>query len=130
LINYPTRHLIFDVFLHRDMEREFRPGIDVQLWAPNLDTRPADRWLTRFPDVPRLQLLGTGVAHAQTPAYPRYVELVRTFFDQVGWSPEDFVGFRCEVDYPIWRSGYFMSFEHLETAEGADADSAGSAGRG
>jgi hypothetical protein len=116
LVNYPTRHLVFDVFLHHEMERMFRPGIDVQLWGPNLDVKSSDRWLTRFPDVPRLQLLGAGLGHAQTPTYTRYVELAQTFFSKMGWSPDEFVGFRCEVDYPIWRSGYFMTFEHLNGA--------------
>jgi hypothetical protein len=114
LVNYPTRHLVFDVFLHRDMERLYRPGIDVQLWGPNLDIPPADRWLKRFPDVPRLQLLGTGIGHAHTHVFPRYVELASTFFRRLAWSPDDFVGFRCEVDYPIWRGGYFMTFEESD----------------
>ncbi|MHC5115153.1 MAG: hypothetical protein ACYTGP_12085 [Planctomycetota bacterium] len=117
LVNYPTRHLVFDVFLHRSMERLYRPGIETQMWSPGLDIAPAERWLTRFPNGPRLQLLGAGIEHAHTDAFPRYVELAAAFFGKLGWDPADFVGFRCEVEYPIWRSGYFMTFEHLDAAD-------------
>lgn len=112
---YPARHLVFDVYLHRDMERQFRPTIDVQLWSPNLDTHPADRWITRFPSGPRLQLLGHHFDDAYTDAYPRHAELTRYLFDRVGWKHSNFVGFRCEVAFPIWRSGYCIRFEPVES---------------
>lgn len=111
LLFYPARHLIFDVYLHRDMERMFRPTIDVQLWGPNLDTHPADRWITRFPNGPRLQLLGHNFDDAHSDAYPRHAELTQYLFDRVGWKHSNFVGFRCEVAFPIWRSGYCIRFE-------------------
>lgn len=111
LQSYPARHLIFDVYLHRDMERMFRPTIDVQLWSPNLDTHPADRWTTRFPNGPRLQLLGHNFDDAHSDAYPRHAELTRYLFNRVGWRHREFVGFRCEVEFPIWRSGYCIRFE-------------------
>lgn len=112
LVNYPSRHLIFDVYLHRDMERMFRPSIDVQLWGPNLDTHPADRWLTRFPCGPRLELLGAGLQHARSDGYARHAELTAHLFERVGWKANEFVGFRCEVAYPVWRAGYCMGFEY------------------
>ena len=111
LVNYPTRHLVFDVYLHQDIERNFRPAIDVQLWGPNLDIHSADRWLTRIPHPPRLVLLGSGLDRAPTDAFPRHADLTRHFFDRLNWRPEEFVGFRCEVAYPVWRGGYFMTFE-------------------
>ncbi|MCB9853494.1 MAG: hypothetical protein H6819_10395 [Phycisphaerales bacterium] len=120
LLFYPARHLVFDVYLHRDMERRFRPTIDVQLWGPNLDTHPADRWLTRFPNGPRLQLLGHHFDDAHTDAYPRHAELTRYLFDRVGWRHSMFVGFRCEVAFPIWRSGYCIRFEPVETHSADD----------
>lgn len=116
LQSYPARHLIFDVYLHRDMERMFRPTIDVQLWSPNLDTHPADRWTTRFPSGPRLQLLGHNFDDAHSDAYPRHAELTRYMFNRVRWQHSNFVGFRCEVSFPIWRSGYCIRFEPVGQA--------------
>ena len=113
LVNCPTKHLIFDVYLHQSMDREFRPSIDAQLWYPNLRSPGGDRWISRFPDQPRLELLGPGIERSFTPAYPRSAELASYFFERLGWNPGEFVGYRCETAYPIWRAGYCMRFEHL-----------------
>lgn len=115
LVNYPARNLLLDIYLHRDMERLFRPSIDVQLWGPNLDSHPADRWITRFPHGPRLQLLSPGLRDAHSDAYPRHAELSRALFKRINWNPDDFIGFRCEVAYPIWRGGYCIRFEEVST---------------
>ena len=110
LANCPSRRLVFDVFLHRDLERQVRPHIDAQLWYPNLSSPGDDRWVTRFPDPPRLQLLGEGVERTRTEAWPSHADLCRVAFQRIGWDPNAFVGFRCEVAYPIWRAGYCMTF--------------------
>ncbi len=117
LVNCPTAQLIFDVYLHRDMERMLRPAIDSQLWYPNLSSPGGQRWITRYPSPPRLELLGEGIGRAQTKAHPRHAELTRHFFDRLGWDPTQFVGFRCEVLYPIWRAGYCMSFQPAQPTE-------------
>lgn len=110
LANCAARRLVFDVFVHRDLERQLRPGIDAQLWYPNLSSPGGDRWVTRFPDPPRLQLLGEGLSQTRTDAWPGHADLCRVTFERIGWNPSEFVGFRCEVAFPIWRAGYCMSF--------------------
>jgi len=110
LTNCVSRRLVFDVFLHRDLERRVRPSIDAQLWYPNLSSPGKDRWVTRYPDQPRLQLLGEGLGRSQSEAWPEHDRLCKTMFERVGWDAAEFVGFRCEVAYPIWRAGYCMSF--------------------
>lgn len=113
LVNCPSVRLLFDVYLHRDLEREVRPAIDAQLWYPNLNPPGGQRWITRFPSPPRLELLGEGLSRAGSNAHERHGELTGTLFERVGWDPGQFVGFRCEVVYPIWRAGYCMSFQHV-----------------
>jgi hypothetical protein len=117
LVNCPTAQLIFDVYLHRDLERMVRPAIDAQLWYPNLSSPGGQRWITRYPSPPRLELLGEGVTRAQTKLHPRHGELTRLFFDRPGWDPGEYVGFRCEVIYPIWRAGYCMNFQPVQSAD-------------
>lgn len=112
LNNTPTRHMIFDVYLHREMEREYRPAIDALLWNPGLTVPGENRWAARFPSQPRLELLGPGLGRAASAAYPRQRELTAFLLDQLSMREDDFVGFRCELAYPIWRAGYCMSFEH------------------
>lgn len=110
LANCASRRLVFDVFLHRDLERQVRPHVDAQMWYPNLSSPGDDRWVTRFPDPPRLQLLGEGIERTRSDAWPAHAELCRTMFQRVGWDADAFVGFRCEVAYPVWRAGYCMTF--------------------
>ncbi len=116
LVNCPSQRLIFDVYFHRDMERLFRPAVDAQMWYPNLESPTGDRWLTRFPAQPKLQLLGVGIGSAQSPFYARHAELTAHTFERLGWDPGELVGFRCEVEYPIWRAGYCMNLEYVAQA--------------
>lgn len=113
LVNAPTRQLLFDVYIEERLERQYRPAVDAQMWYPNLSSPGDDRWITRFPSQPRLQLLGRGISQAASQAYHRHAELTRFFFQRLGLDPDRFVGFRCEVAYPIWRAGYRMAFERV-----------------
>lgn len=115
LVNCPSARLLFDIYLHRDLERMVRPKIDSQLWYPNLVSPGGQRWITRYPSPPRLELLGEGISQAPSASNPRHSELTATLFDRVGWDASEFVGFRCEVMFPIWRAGYCMSFHRVET---------------
>jgi|GEM_PF-504340 len=123
LVNCPCARLLFDIYLHRDLERTVRPKLDSQLWYPNLTSPGGQRWITRYPSPPRLELLGEGIGHASTPSYPNHSELTKTLFSRVGWDPQEFVGFRCEVMFPIWRAGYCMSFQPVEPTDSAENDS-------
>lgn len=113
LVNCTSARLIMDVYLHADMERLFRPSIDALIWGPDLSAPVQDRWTIRLPNQPRLQLLGRGLRQAASEHYARHAEVSGAFFGHIGWDPDDFVGFRCEVRYPVWRAGYCMGFEYL-----------------
>lgn len=110
LANCPSARLIFDVYLHETLERYFRPTLDAQQWYPNLSAPGGDRWVLRYPSVPKLELLGRGIDRASSAGYARHRELTEALFERVGWNPSEFYGLRCEVEYPIWRAGFCMSF--------------------
>lgn len=112
LVNAPTRALVVDVWLHIDMERKYRPSADAQLWNPGLLAPPDERWAVLLPAQPQLQLLGRGPSRTASEHYPRLRELTEYFFAHMEWDPDEFVGFRCEVRYPIWRAGYCMAFDY------------------
>lgn len=118
LINSPARRLVVDVFLHSKLERSYRPTMDVQQWNPGLVAAEEDRWATRFPAPPTLTLLGQGLARTSCESYRRMTELERHAFARLGWDPEEYVGFRCEVAFPIWRAGYCMFFEYTGAGQG------------
>ncbi len=111
LVNFPVRRMLFDVFMHKDLARQCVPGLDVHLWRPDFAQHVGERWQTRFKDAPALHLLSSGLERAQTDAWNRYTELLRELFDTCGFDPSDYVGFRCDEPYPVWRTGYCMGFE-------------------
>lgn len=111
MINFPARRMVFDVYLHRDLARKCIPSLDVHLWRPDFATQVSDRWQTRFADSPRLEVLGHGIQNAATSAYLRHAELTTFLFRGLNLDADRFVGYRCMVEYPLWRTGYCMSFD-------------------
>lgn len=111
LVNFPVHRLLLDVFMHKDLARQCVPGLDVHLWRPDFAQHVGERWQTRFHRPPSLQLLSPGLERAQTSAWNRYTELLTELFATKGYDPNDYVGFRCDTEYPIWRTGYCIAFE-------------------
>jgi len=117
LMNFPARRLIFDVYLHRDIACRCIPSLELHLWTPQTGAHASSRWSTRFPGGPRLGLLGPGLRGSQTDSYARHAELTAHLFERVGWESEQFIGYRCESIFPVWRGGYCMVFDFSSPAE-------------
>lgn len=111
LVTFPARRVVYDVYLHREIARRCIPSLELHLWGPDMGRHGSSRWSTRFPGGPRLEVLSSGIAGAATNAYPRHPALLQQVISEVGWSGDDFVGYRCEVHYPVWRAGYCMVFD-------------------
>ena len=111
MITFPARRLIFDVYLHREIARRCIPSIEAHLWNSSAGQQGLWRWSTRFPRGPRLLLLGTGLGNAEAERIPGHAALTAHVFERAGWDPTEFVGYRCDVEYPIWRAGYCMLFD-------------------
>lgn len=125
----PSRRLVLAVHMHRSLAMSsvatagvyVRERIGTRMPGPagTVDVAtPEDRWFDRLPDVPRLEYLGLGLDRAGTPAYPRMGELTQHLFVAQSWAPEEFVGFRIEVEYPIWNAQYVVNFEFPGAAPG------------
>lgn len=111
IMNFPTRRFIMDVYLHKDIARRCIPLMEVHLASPWAGSALLARWSTRLPGGPRLQLLGTGLSNAGSDAYPRHGEVADDMFASVGWDADEFVGYRVDVAYPVWRGAYCMLFD-------------------
>jgi hypothetical protein len=112
MIREPTRSLVLDVWLHRDMAAGAVPALETYVWSPTLRATLADHWLDRLPTSPLLRVLGRGTGRAATPAYARHAELTGAAFAQLGWDAGEFVGYRAEVEYPMWGGAYFAVFDY------------------
>jgi len=117
MVNFPSRHLLLDVWLHKDLARACLPSVDSHLWAPDFAQQAGDRWRTRMPESPMLQLLGSGLPRHAPAAYPRLNDLTEHLFDRVGIDPEEFIGHRCDVPFPVWRTGYCMRLDYTPPEE-------------
>lgn len=127
LINFPSRRMVFDVYLHRDIAARCVATLGLHLWTPDIGAPNSARWSTRFPGGPRLVSMGPASAAVASPHYARQAELVARMFERVGWDAAEFVGFRCETEFPVWRGGYCMSFDFAAAADagGEGANDAG-----
>lgn len=114
-IKRPTRRLLFDVYMHRSLAMQCVPIVGAYRWCPEVLANPLPSWNERLPGRVSLELLGPGLANAASPAWSRHAEMARFVFAELGWDAEEFVGFRCDVAYPIWNSGVFMSFDFRAT---------------
>lgn len=108
---FPSRRLIYDVFLHRELASRCLPSASAHLSTPGHMLGGVSRWTTRLQGRISLQLLGVGLSNAHCAAYPRQQELAAHVYSQLGWDPDDFVGYRVEVAYPVWRAQYSMRFD-------------------
>lgn len=108
---FPSRRLVYDVFLHRELASRCLPSASAHLTTPGHMLGGVSRWTTRLQGRISLQLLGVGVGNTHNDAYPRQQELVGHVYSQLGWDPNDFVGYRMEVNSPVWRAQYVMRFD-------------------
>lgn len=104
-IDYPTRHCTFDLYLHRTIAEQHDLSADCHLWGTSLLAPPEDLWMTRFADQIQFTALGPGTAGAASDAYSQHKALTECMFEHHDWNSADFVGFRCEMQLPVWRSG-------------------------
>ncbi|MEM8872912.1 MAG: hypothetical protein AAGD32_01520 [Planctomycetota bacterium] len=111
MVNFPVRRMLLDVFLHRDLARQCIPDLDLHLWGPDFASNVGGRWQTRMTHPLQLQHLGVGFNRAGIDAWDRYPELIGSLSARRGFDPDRFVGYRCDVQVPVWRAGYRMTFD-------------------
>jgi len=49
---------------------------------------------------------------------PRQTELTVELFKRADANPDDYVGFRCEERFPIWRTGYHYELDFGDSTQG------------
>ena len=112
-VDYPTRHCTFDLYLHHTMAERNVVSADCHLWGTSLLAPPEDLWMTRFADPVEFTRLGTGTEGAASAAYARHQALSQHMFTHHGWTADEFVGFRCAMELPVWRSGLCLILESV-----------------
>lgn len=109
----PARHLLLDTFVHRSIRTNgvIRPYATYPQW--NVMSGPNIPWNESLPGDLKVEWLGAGTEMARTPRWPRYPDLCAAAFNTSGWNPEEFIGWRCQTDYPYWGATYLVNFEFM-----------------
>lgn len=110
-VRRPARHLLMDVFMHRDLIARARPGVGT--FFPGLQwPMPRENWWSHsLPQHARLELIGENLGPIRTEAYPRHEELVRSMFESLEWPAAEFIGHRLSVPFPVWGTDYRIWFD-------------------
>ncbi len=111
MIHFPARAMLLDAYMPVSEARSSLPSVGVHLLGQDTDLGARPGWTTRFPSSPRLEILGRGLEGAHSPLHRRHRELTRMAFERAGADPDDFVGYRVAVPFPIWRAAYCLSFD-------------------
>jgi hypothetical protein len=106
MVYSPTAALVFDLYLHESVARSCLVSLDVHLWQTSFANSPHGKWHTRLPDAPTVVQLGRGIDRAASSLHPRQAELTREVFRIADADPSEFIAFRCEERFPVWRAGY------------------------
>ncbi|MBN2447588.1 MAG: hypothetical protein JXO22_12720, partial [Phycisphaerae bacterium] len=103
-IDVPTRVLICDYVLHRDAYPDWEPNVRVlELGAAGMaDVNDESREADIVDVVETVKPMGTGIERFRCEQIPRYTELLQYACDKLGWNPQEFRGYRCQVEYPIF----------------------------
>jgi len=114
-ITTPSRRLVRDVILHRDVFPSWIPEVRVFETgeAGSVDPNDATRVVDEFNVKETAELLGYSMNKFQTADVPNYVDMLLHVCDKLGWNPDDFRCVRTETDYPIFSSHYVHVFDPL-----------------
>jgi len=97
----PLEHMLFDVFIHKDLPHSGPPQSVLldRLTAPR-GYDPKNDALLHMPLSNKVLPLGSGLVGNASSQYPRYPQLIKYVFDQVGMAADEFQGYRLSIRYP------------------------------
>jgi hypothetical protein len=112
VVTSPARWLLNDIYLHRSLA-SLMPNTGAYAYgAPGkVSGHPDRRWFDRLPASFWPSPLGRGLANAHSPIWARHRDLVQALFARAGLDPDEFVGLRYQIEYPIWSTRYVVSFD-------------------
>ncbi|NLG43105.1 MAG: hypothetical protein GX547_07660 [Phycisphaerae bacterium] len=111
-VRIPCETLLMDLVVREDACGRLNPVVRVS--ADHLSESQAPGmyapWQDLEPPEPVVHL-GRGAAALFAPEYPRYPELGRYVFEQLGWDGDRFDVYRCRIQYPVLPSTVALFFD-------------------
>jgi hypothetical protein len=108
--NTPSRHAVFDMFIHKDVWQGVEPELVLARTgnpgSPDLLAHSLDR----LDFVQKLEPLGSSISAVAHPQYRDHADLVRAMHERMGWALGDFRLYRCSIKYPVLGLWYTVQF--------------------
>lgn len=113
----PTRRLMMHVYLHKSMARQCL--VEAFVYERGVESLSDARspWFDRMDQPLVVEILSNRLAADETPIGKRQRALQAHVFEQAGWDPSDFVGYRTVVDHPLWGCRYAMVFDFSDSPQ-------------
>jgi len=111
-IRTPARRLVLDLWVHESLAPTRPPQVGAFIYQPGMPLDPAMGWYNRIPGTPVLHLLGSGLANAECDGWSRFGELTRFLFREAGFNGDSFIGFRCDLRFPLWCAAYVLWLDY------------------
>lgn len=108
----PSRRVLLTYYVHRDLIDGVKTTGASYFLHPSMSGDPSRHWYEQLPDRPEVQVLRTGFDGAAHPAYSRMSEMAEYAFTQFGADPKDYVGYRMDVEFPIWGASYYLTMDY------------------
>lgn len=112
LNRHPTRRLIMQRLLHRDLNRDTSVSVRasrVRSMMPGL--RP---WFDDLPETSPLETHPSSILVQSLPDFPLYSSIVAEVFRRLDWDPAEFASSAWDVTNPIPLAWYSFQFEKHE----------------
>jgi hypothetical protein len=113
-ISIPSKRLVFDAYVHRDL-LPTTPTLSIYETAfegtANVNDRSRD--IDKFDLQETVTSLGGGFLRSRCPEAPWYGDLLSMVATKLAMNPNDLVGWRTEMDYPIYGTQVVMAWEAL-----------------
>lgn len=116
----PTQVFIRDIWLHESIWRGSVPSMGVYLQRGGADLEGAVYDSDKLPVKESIVPIPGSAAVASLPEVPKYGEILNYVCERLDWSPNEFRGYRCRIEYPILMSLVRIFFE-LHAPDAANA---------
>ena len=116
----PTRKLVFDLLVHRDVYPGCSPevvGYDTAGMGPAVAGDPARELDLRHISEP-LQVLGESTRRLRLVECPQYLDLLAHVFEKLSWRADEFRAYRLAISYPLVGTQLTLAFQR--PAEGGE----------
>ncbi|MEZ6005440.1 MAG: hypothetical protein R3F33_14795 [Planctomycetota bacterium] len=110
-LRHPSALLVFDVWVHREYADAGQVFGGQFIKGPDDTRNPRERWYDRVPVNHSYTIETLTIERADCADEPRAGAMVNYMFQQLGWDPSEFVGYRYTSRYPLVGVDHVISLE-------------------